>query len=147
MLAAFTTLASFDRYRWRTIGIVTSFYIVQSILKMLATAVPGLKASSPRFSPPLTEKYVSIADLVPSRRGRSSSIRPRIGRQSSNGPRAGGSLVFFITTSLLCYGIAFWQFHEETSRSDLIATATTGDRCHRACRHLKNFYSREARSC
>ena len=114
MLAAFTTLASsFDRYRWRTIGIATSFYIVQSILKMLATAVPGLKwlQFTTIFSAFEPEKYVSIADLAPESTW---SIILDPGLESAGraamGLGAGGSLVFFITTSLLCYGIAFWQF-------------------------------------
>lgn len=42
-LAGFSTLVSaFDRYRWRTIGIVVSVYVVQLILKILGQAVDGL---------------------------------------------------------------------------------------------------------
>lgn len=114
MLAALTTMASaFDRYRWRTIGIATSFYIVQSILKMLATAVPGLSwlQFTTIFSAFEPEKYVSIADLAPSATW-SLMLDPtqEAAGKAASGLGAGGSLVFFLTASLICYGIAFWQF-------------------------------------
>ena len=43
-LAGITTaLSSLDRYRWRTIGIVVGFYIVQSVLEMTGMAVEGCR--------------------------------------------------------------------------------------------------------
>lgn len=39
-LAGISTLVSaFDRYRWRTIGLVAGFYVVQMVLKILAMAI------------------------------------------------------------------------------------------------------------
>ena len=43
MLAGLTTLlSSLDRYRWRTLGIATGFYIVQSVIVLLASISPKL---------------------------------------------------------------------------------------------------------
>jgi len=42
-LTGFTTLmSSWDRYRWRTIGIAVGFYVISTILELLGTAVAGL---------------------------------------------------------------------------------------------------------
>ena len=41
-MAGFTTLLSaFDRYRWRTIGLASGFYVVSLILKLIARMAPG----------------------------------------------------------------------------------------------------------
>jgi ABC-2 type transport system permease protein len=41
-LAGITTaLSSWDRYRWRTIGIVVGFYVIQTILELTGMAVEG----------------------------------------------------------------------------------------------------------
>ena len=41
-LTGFTTLmSSWDRYRWRTIGIAVGFYVVSTILELVALAVDG----------------------------------------------------------------------------------------------------------
>ena len=37
-----TFLSSCDRYRWRTIGIVVAFYVVQMIIELVALAVGDL---------------------------------------------------------------------------------------------------------
>ena len=43
-LAGFSTLVSaFDRYRWRTIGIVVTFYIVHLVLKILGLAIDDVR--------------------------------------------------------------------------------------------------------
>ena len=43
-LAGITTaLSSLDRYRWRTIGIVVGFYIVQTVLELVGMAVDGCR--------------------------------------------------------------------------------------------------------
>jgi len=114
MLAALTTMASaLDRYRWRTIGIAASFYIIQSILKMLATVVPWLSwlNFTTIFSAFEPEKYVSIADLAPESTWAFfvSSTGETAGKAAS-GLGAGGSVVFFLSCSLICYAIAFWYF-------------------------------------
>ena len=41
MLCGFTALmSSWDRYRWRTIGVVTAFHITQALTKLLALSAP-----------------------------------------------------------------------------------------------------------
>lgn len=43
-LVGFTTLmSSWDRYRWRTIGITVGFYVISTILELLGLAVDGMK--------------------------------------------------------------------------------------------------------
>lgn len=37
-----TLMSSWDRYRWRTIGIVSGFYIVETILKVVSVSAPHL---------------------------------------------------------------------------------------------------------
>jgi len=68
MLAGVTTfVSSWDRYRWRTIGIATGFYVIQALIKLLATVVPSLKFLSwlTIFSAFEPEKIVAVADLAP----------------------------------------------------------------------------------
>lgn len=63
-LAGLSTLASsFDRYRWRTIGIVSGFFVVMLICKIIGLAVPRfswLKQCS-FFTPYEPQKYIAIA--------------------------------------------------------------------------------------
>ena len=43
-LAGITSaLSSLDRYRWRTIGIVVSFYVVQLVLELTGMAIEGCR--------------------------------------------------------------------------------------------------------
>lgn len=43
-LVGFTTLmSSWDRYRWRTIGITVGFYVISTILELVGLAVDGLE--------------------------------------------------------------------------------------------------------
>lgn len=43
-LVGFTTLmSSWDRYRWRTIGITVAFYVLSTIVELLGLAVDGMK--------------------------------------------------------------------------------------------------------
>ena len=116
MLAALTTMASaFDRYRWRTIGVATSFYILQSILKMLATVVPWLAWLNyttifAAFEP---EKYVSIADLAPeSTWAIFLSESSESAGKAASGFGAGGSVLFFLGLTVLFYAIAFYHFRK-----------------------------------
>jgi ABC-2 type transport system permease protein len=70
MIAGFSTLmSSWDRYRWRTIGIVTGVLVVQVMLK-----VAGMASESTRWLKYLSvlsayepESFVRVADLHPER--------------------------------------------------------------------------------
>ncbi len=68
MIAGFSLLmSSWDRYRWRTIGIVTGVLVVQTMLK-----IAGMASESTRWLKCLTvlsayepESFVRVADLTP----------------------------------------------------------------------------------
>ena len=68
MLAGFSTLmSSWDRYRWRTIGIVVGVYAVQVVVKlfgMSADELAWLKFLS-AFTPYEPESFVQIAHQLP----------------------------------------------------------------------------------
>jgi len=43
-LAGFSTMvSSWDNYRWRTIGLVGGFYVIQLVMKVMARLVPKLE--------------------------------------------------------------------------------------------------------
>jgi ABC-2 type transport system permease protein len=63
-LAGFSTLASsFDRYRWRTIGIVVTCYVVSLILKILGQAIDDLAwmQKLSLFTAYEPQKFISLA--------------------------------------------------------------------------------------
>jgi ABC-2 type transport system permease protein len=68
MIAGFTTLmSSWDRYRWRTIGIVVALFVVQIIAKLVGMAVEELTwlkylSAFTAYEP---EAFVHIADQMP----------------------------------------------------------------------------------
>jgi ABC-2 type transport system permease protein len=43
LAGATTFLSSFDRYRWRTIGIIVGFYVIQTIVELTGMAVEGYR--------------------------------------------------------------------------------------------------------
>jgi ABC-2 type transport system permease protein len=68
MVAGFTTLmSSWDRYRWRTIGIVTGVFIIQAIVKFVGLGIIELEwlLYCSALTPYEPEKFVQIADLRP----------------------------------------------------------------------------------
>ena len=68
MLAGFSTLmSSWDRYRWRTIGIVVGVYAIQIVVKlfgMSADELAWMKFLS-AFTPYEPEAFVQIAHQIP----------------------------------------------------------------------------------
>jgi ABC-2 type transport system permease protein len=63
-LAGFSTLvSSFDRYRWRTIGIVVTCYVIHLVLKILGLAIDdvGWMQSLSLFTAYEPQKFISIA--------------------------------------------------------------------------------------
>jgi ABC-2 type transport system permease protein len=67
-LAGLTTLLSaMDRYRWRTIGLITGFYVVQMILKIVGLAADHLAwlGRCTFFTAYEPERFVSIAMRTP----------------------------------------------------------------------------------
>lgn len=62
-----TFASSFDRLRWRTIGIASGFYVLQAILKIMGTMVESLSVLEyfTIFSLFEPEKLVAVADLAP----------------------------------------------------------------------------------
>ena len=68
MIAGFTTLmSSWDRYRWRTIGIVTGVFIIQAIVKFVGLGIEELQwlLYCSALTPYEPEKFVQIANLRP----------------------------------------------------------------------------------
>jgi ABC-2 type transport system permease protein len=63
-LAGFSTFVSaFDRYRWRTIGIVVTFYVVHLVLKILGLAIDDVRWMQwlSLFTAYEPQKFISIA--------------------------------------------------------------------------------------
>lgn len=68
MLSGITAaMSSWDRYRWRTIGIVTGFHICQALVKLLALSAPAFSwmAFLTIYSAYEPESIVRIADVQP----------------------------------------------------------------------------------
>ena len=68
MLVGLTTLmSSWDRYRWRTIGIVTAFHICQALTKLLAMSSPAFSwiLYFTIYSAYEPESVVRVADVQP----------------------------------------------------------------------------------
>lgn len=68
MLCGFTTLmSSWDRYRWRTIGIVTGFHIAQALSKLLGMSSPDFSwiVYLSVYSAYEPEAVVRVADIQP----------------------------------------------------------------------------------
>ena len=64
MLAGFTSLvSSWDRYRWRTTGIVAGIYVLQLIIKIVGLATDRLAwmLKTTFFTAYEPERFVSIA--------------------------------------------------------------------------------------
>jgi ABC-2 type transport system permease protein len=68
MVAGFTTMmSSWDRYRWRTIGIVVGIYVFQIIVKVVGLAADEVNwmLYLSAFTPYEPEAFVHIADATP----------------------------------------------------------------------------------
>ncbi len=68
MVAGFTTMmSSWDRYRWRTIGIVVGIYVFQIIVKLVGLAADEVNwmLYFSAFTPYEPEAFVHMADVTP----------------------------------------------------------------------------------
>ncbi|MCA9119996.1 MAG: ABC transporter permease subunit [Planctomycetaceae bacterium] len=110
MLAGFSTLmSSWDRYRWRTIGIVVGVYMLQIVLKlfgMSADELYWLKFLS-AFTAYEPESLVQIAHQFPEYAW-SLSVRDDEGVWQAYGPLSLYSVLASI--GLACYGLALKIF-------------------------------------
>lgn len=68
MMAGFTTcMSAWDRYRWRTIGLVVAVYLAQGVLKLAGMSTPDLAWMKwlSAFTPYEPEGFVRVADQTP----------------------------------------------------------------------------------
>jgi len=106
MLAGLTTmLSALDRYRWRTIGLVTGFYIVQTLMVILSMLTDTLKWLSwfSIFSAYKPSASISVADQRPHELWQFFII------SSTSGEQILGPLAFnliLISIAVLSYAIA-----------------------------------------
>jgi ABC-2 type transport system permease protein len=109
-LAGFSTLvSSFDRYRWRTIGIVVACYVVHLILKILGQAIDGVgwMQDISLFAAYEPQKFISIASHDPADTW-SLAIRDSAGRFIEPGPLGYHLILLGIgTASYVVAGIVF----------------------------------------
>ncbi len=115
-LAALSTLiSSCDRYRWRTIGIVSAFFVVQMIIKIVGLASDSLSWLSKFtfFSAYDPERFVSIAVHSPQLTWRLTQVEPNgITRLAPL-----GCDLILVALAAACYAGAAWVF----ARRDLPA--------------------------
>jgi ABC-2 type transport system permease protein len=115
MIAGFSLLmSSWDRYRWRTIGLVAGVLVVQSMLKIASMASPSTNwmkwlSILSLYQP---ESFVRVADLTP-KWAWSFGIYDAHGKWTNFGPLASDGLL--IGVGLACVVGAAWIF----SRRDL----------------------------
>ena len=114
LMAGFTTLASAcDRFRWRTIGIATGCYIVQTILKLLATVVPSLGwlKFTTVFSAFEPEKFGAIADQAPAVRWAFIlNEQAASAGTAAHGLGASGAIALLLSLAAVCFVAAFVIF-------------------------------------
>lgn len=109
-LAGFTTLmSSWDRYRWRTIGITVGFYVVSSILELVGMAVDGFAwvKRLTFFGAYEPVRFVSEAVIYPERQW-AWSIRDEAGVWTDLGPL--GYDAVLIGLGAACFVVARWIF-------------------------------------
>jgi ABC-2 type transport system permease protein len=110
MIAGFSSLMSaWDRYRWRTIGIVVGVYFLQSVAKLAGMAieeVSWLRYVS-AFNAYEPELAVRVADLTPEFAW-SFSIIANDGSWQAYGPMTYHCIMAGL--GLLFYGLAVWIF-------------------------------------
>jgi ABC-2 type transport system permease protein len=110
MIAGFSLLmSSWDRYRWRTIGLVTGVLVVQSMLKIagMASASTNWMKCLSILSAYQPESFVRVADLTPDLAW-SFSIYDAHGKWTGFGPLA--SDVLLVGVGVACVVGAAWIF-------------------------------------
>ncbi len=111
-LAGISTLVSaFDRYRWRTIGLVTGFYVVQMVCKILGMAIKevGWLRQLSIFTPYEPQKFIAAAVHAP-QDAWSIALYDSAGRFLEPGPL--GYNLILLVLGLGCYAAAGLVFHK-----------------------------------
>jgi len=111
-LAGISTLVSaFDRYRWRTIGLVTGFYVVQMVLKLLGMAIKEVSwmRQITIFTPYEPQKFIAAAVHTP-QDAWSLALYDSAGRFLEPGPL--GYNLILVTLGVICYLAAGVVFHK-----------------------------------
>ena len=111
-LAGITTLvSSFDRYRWRTIGLVTGFYVLQMVFKIVGMAIKevGWLKQATIFTPYEPQKFVAAAVHTP-HEAWNIALRDSAGHFLEPGP-VGYNLIL-LGIGLACYLVAGVVFHK-----------------------------------
>lgn len=112
-----TLLSSMDRFRWRTIGLMVSFYVISLILKITALALPDfrwLKRLS-IFTPYEPQRFVHFAVNYPEQAWNLLIWDEKTQSIASLGPL--GCDFMLLGVGLVAYGAAGWIF----TRRDLPA--------------------------
>jgi ABC-2 type transport system permease protein len=110
-LAGFSTLVSaFDRYRWRTIGIVVTAYVLSLIVKILGQAIDEIAwlqrlSLFTAFEP---QKFISIWAHEPSQAW---ALVLRDGQGAFVEPGPMGYNAILLAVGLVSYGVAGVVFH------------------------------------
>ena len=106
-----TLVSACDRYRWRTIGIVSSFFVLQMIMKIAGLAVDWLRPllSLSIFTAYEPQKFVSIAVNMPEQTW-ALLLRDSDGRVIDTGPL--GYNLILLGIGLAAYLLAGAIFHK-----------------------------------
>lgn len=111
-LAGISTLVSaFDRYRWRTIGLVTGFYVLQMVCKILGMAIKevGWLRQFTIFTPYEPQKFIAAAVHTP-QDAWSVALYDSAGKFLEPGPL--GYNLILLGLGLGCYVAAGLVFHK-----------------------------------
>lgn len=111
-LAGISTLVSaFDRYRWRTIGLVVGFYVLQMVCKILGMAIKevGWLRQFTIFTPYEPQKFIAAAVHTP-QDAWSVALFDSAGNFLEPGP-LGYNLILLILGAV-CYAAAGLVFHK-----------------------------------
>jgi ABC-2 type transport system permease protein len=111
-LAGMSTMVSaFDRYRWRTIGLVTGFYVLQMVCKILGMAIKevGWLRQLTIFTPYEPQKFIAAAVHTP-QDAWSIALYDSAGSFLEPGPL--GYNLILLGLGLGCYVVAGIVFHK-----------------------------------
>lgn len=111
VLALSVACSSFDRYRWRTLGIVISVYVVQLLLLMLSKATPamawcGYLTFLSAYRP---DSMVHFARHAPADAWRLTVPAERLTASWPHGLGPLGMTGLMIGSGLLLFGLAAWR--------------------------------------
>ena len=106
-----TFVSAFDRYRWRTIGLVVGFYVVQMVCKILGMAIKevGWLRQLTIFTPYEPQKFIAAAVHTP-QEAWSLALYDSAGRFLEPGPL--GYNLILLGIGLACYIAAGLVFHK-----------------------------------